>query len=190
MNKILFKESQQFRQWWHIVFILVSIVPSMMMCLYVLFQQVVMGEKVGNSPAPNGVMLVAFLGLGVALWMLFSLKLEVWIDQQGIHYRFFSLILKHKLISKEEIQRFEIRKYKPLLEYGGRGIRTGWGYKWGKAYCVDGNIGLQLYLQNGKKVLFGTQRSQAIEHAMNEIVEARPMIVAFQKNAKTVFKNR
>lgn len=171
MKKILFKESQQFRQWWHIVFILVSVVPSLMMCLYALFQQMVMGVQVGNSPAPNGILIAAFFCLGVVLWMLFSLKLEVWIDQQGIHYRFFPLILKHKLISKEEIQRFEIRKYKPVLEYGGRGIRTGWGYKRGKAYCVDGNIGLQLYLTNGKKVLFGTQRSQAIQYAMMEMME-------------------
>lgn len=171
MKKILFKESQQFRQWWHIVFILLSTVPSMIMCLYVLFQQMVMGEKVGNSPAPNGVMIAAFLGLGVVLWMLFSLKLEVWIDQQGIHYRFFPLIPKSKLISKEEILRFEIRKYKPILEYGGRGIRKGWGYKWGKAYCVEGNTGLQLYLKNGKKVLFGTQLPQGMEYAMRKIVE-------------------
>lgn len=171
MNKILFKESQQFRRWWQIVIVLGATVPSMMICLYGLFQQVVMGVKVGNSPAPNGVMLAVFLGLCILLWILFSLKMVVWIDQQGLHYRFFPLIPKSQLIFKEEILRFEIRKYKPLQEYGGWGIRTGIWNKQGKAYCVDGHTGLQLYLKNGKKVLFGTQRPQAMEYAMKEIVD-------------------
>jgi hypothetical protein len=171
MEKVLFKESQQFRQWWQIVFILIATVPSMVMCLYALFQQMVMGKTVGNSPAPNGVMIAVFLGLCVLLWILFSLKLEVWIDQQGIHYRFFPMIPKSKLISKEEILRFEIRKYKPFLEYGGYGIRKGLWNKWGKAYSVEGNTGLQLYLKNGKKVLFGTHLPQSMEYAMKKIVE-------------------
>lgn len=171
MNKVLFKESQQFRRWWQIVIILLAVGPSMMICLYALFQQIVMGQQVGNSPAPNGVMIAVILGLGVVLWILFSLKMEVWIDQQGLHYRFFPMILKRKLISREEILRFEIRKYKPLLEYGGWGIRKGLWNKRGRAYCVEGNTGLQLYLKNGKKVLFGTQRPQAMEYAMKEMIE-------------------
>ncbi|HLN71825.1 MAG: hypothetical protein ACM3O8_04250 [Methylococcaceae bacterium] len=173
MNKVLFKESQQFRQWWQVVFILVATVPSMILLVYALFQQMVMGVQVGNSPAPNGIMIAVFIGLCILLWILFSLKLEVWIDQQGIHYRFFPLILKSKLIAKEEILRFEIRKYKPLLEYGGWGIRRGVWNKWGRAYCVEGNTGLQLYLRDGKKVLFGTQRPQSIQGAMSEIVEPK-----------------
>lgn len=171
MKKVLFKESQQFRRWWQIVMILLAVGPSMMICLYALFQQMVMGVQVGNSPAPNAVMIAVILGLGVLLWLLFSLKMEVWIDQQGLHYRFFPMILKRKLISREEILRFEIRNYKPLLEYGGWGVRKGLWNKRGRAYCIEGNTGLQLYLKNGKKVLFGTQRPQAMAYAMKEIIE-------------------
>jgi len=143
----------------------------MVICIYALFQQTVRGIQVGDSPAPNGVLIVILVFLFVMLWGYFSLKLEVWIDQEGIHYRFFPLIFKNKLISTVEIQRFEIRKYKPILEYGGWGVRRGFGRKWQRAYNVSGNIGLQLYLTNGKKVLFGTQKPQAIVHAMNEIIK-------------------
>lgn len=118
------------------------------------------------------------------LWGYFKLKLEVWIDQDGIHYRFFPLIRKNRLISKAEIQRFEIRKYNPIIDYGGWGVRFGLGMKlkfnfglgskWGKAYIVSGNTGLQLYLTNGKKVLFGTQRSQAILYTMEEMMKLKP----------------
>lgn len=173
MNKVFFKETQQFRQWWYIVLILTATVPVMIMIIYTLYQQTVKGIQVGDSPAPNEVMIVVFLALCIILWVYFSLKLEVWIDQDGFHYRFFPLIYKNKLISKLEIQRFEIRKYSPILDYGGWGIRHGFGRKWGKAYNVSGNIGLQLYLTSGKKVLFGTQRSQAIIYAMDEMMKTK-----------------
>lgn len=170
MNKVLFREEQQFRQWWWIVLILGATIPAMVMCIYALYQQTVRGIQVGDSPAPNGVLIVVLVFLCIMLWAYFSLKLEVWIDQDGIHYRFFPLIFRNKLISKGEIQRFEIRKYNPIFDYGGWGVRR--GFKWGKVYNVSGNIGLQLYLISGKKVLFGTQRSQAIMYAMEEMMKS------------------
>jgi len=170
MNKVLFKEEQQFREWWWIVLILAATIPAMVMCIYALYQQTVQGIQVGDSPAPNGVLIIVLVFLCIMLWGYFSLKLEVWINQDGIHYRFFPLIIKNKLISKEQIQRFEIRKYSPIFDYGGWGVRR--GFKWGKVYNVSGNIGLQLYLISGKKVLFGTQRSQAIMYAMEEMMKS------------------
>lgn len=171
MDKILFKETQQFRQWWYIVLILGATVPVMVMCIYTLYQQMIRGIQVGDSPAPDGVLIVVFFVLCLMLWIWFSLKLEVWIDRNGIHFRFFPLIYKERIISKEEIQRFEIRKYNPIINYGGWGLKR--SFKWGKAYNVSGNIGLQLYLTNGKKVLFGTQRSQAINYAMEEMMKTK-----------------
>jgi hypothetical protein len=173
MNKVLFKEEQQFRQWWYILMILASIVPVMVMCIYTLYMQIVKNVQIGDTPPPNAVLVVIFLALCVSLWVTFSLKLEVWIDQDGIHYRFFPLVYKDRLISREEIQRYEIRKYSAVYNYGGRGLRRGFGRKWGKALTVSGNSGLQLYLTSGKKVLFGTQRSQAILYAMDEMMKSR-----------------
>ena len=172
MNKVLFKEEQQFRQWWWIVLILGATIPAMVMNIYAIYQQIVRGIQVGDSPVPNVMLIVGLVFLCVALWSYFSLKLEVWIDQDGIHYRFFPLIRKNRLISKAEIERFEIRKYNPIIDYGGWGVRRGFGRKWQRAYNVSGNIGLQLYLTNGKKVLFGTQRSQAILYAMDEMMKS------------------
>lgn len=171
MNRLLFREAQQFREWWQIVLRLAATIPAMMICIYTLYEQVIRGVQVGDSPAPNVVMIFAVIGLGLTLWGSFKLKLEVWIDSEGVHYRFFPLISKNKLISKSEIQRYEMRKYSAVFDYGGRGFRRGLGRKWGKAYTVSGNMGLQLYLTNGNKVLFGTQRSQAIQCAMEEMMK-------------------
>ena len=169
MNKVLFKETQQFRQWWYIMLILSSTVPVMIFSIYSLWKQTKTGIQVGDSPIPNVVLIGLFFAMAFNLWTFLSRKLDVMIDQDGIHFRFPPLIRKTRLVSREEIQRFEIRKYKPIIDYGGWGIKK--RYKWGKAYNVSGNIGLQLYLKNGRKVLFGTQRSQAILYAMEEMMK-------------------
>jgi hypothetical protein len=171
MNKVLFKETQQFRQWWWIVLMLGITIPVIVLSIYSLYQQTVRGIPVGDNPAPNVVLIAQLLFMIILLWLFFSMKLEVWIDQDGIHYRFFPLIYKNKIFSREEIQRYEIRKYSPLLDYGGWGIKK--RFKWGRAYNVSGNIGLQLYLKTGKKVLFGTLRSQAIIYAMDEMMKSK-----------------
>lgn len=171
MNKVLFKEEQQFRQWWQIVVVLGTAVLAVTSFVYTLYQQNVKGIQVGNSPAPNWVMIVALIVVCVSVWSFFAMKLEVRITRDGIYYRFFPVIIREKYISREEILRFEIRKYRAKLEYGGRGVRYGFMHKWGKGYSVSGNIGLQLYLNGGKKILFGTQRSQAIVYAMDEMMK-------------------
>lgn len=60
---------------------------------------------------------------------------------------------------------YEIRKYNAIRDYGGWGVKR--KLRWGRAYNVSGNIGLQIYLNNGKKVLFGTQKPQAMIYAMD-----------------------
>ena len=168
MKKVLFSEKQQFRQWWNILLILVATVPAMIFSGYALYQQTVNGIQVGDEPAPNAVLAIFIVVMMALLWTYLAMKLEVWIDQEGIHYRFWPLIFKERLISIYEIQRYEIRQYRPIIDYGGWGMKK--SFKWGRAYNISGNIGLQLYLNNNKKVLFGTQRQQAILHAMDTVM--------------------
>jgi hypothetical protein len=168
MKKVLFSEKQQFRQWWNILLILVATVPAMIFTGYSLYQQMVNGIQVGDTPAPNAFLAIFIVVMMALLWTYLAMKLEVWIDQEGIHYRFWPLIFKERLISIHEIQRYEIRQYRPIIDYGGWGMKK--SFKWGRAYNISGNIGLQLYLNNNKKVLFGTQRQQAILHAMDTVM--------------------
>lgn len=169
MKKVLFKESQQFRQWWQIILMLLVTVTQIVLCAYTLWMHTVEGVSAGKTSTPVLVLIGVIIAMSVIIWGFFAMKLELEIDSAGIHFRFFPVIRKIRLISREEIQRFEIRKYKPIIDYGGWGIKK--RFKWGKAYNVSGNIGLQLYLKNGRKVLFGTQRSQAITAAMNEMMK-------------------
>jgi len=173
MNKILFKETQQFRQWWLIILVL-AVTVVVIYSFYDLWEREsrqIPGGEIDATAVASYMFLCLILGL--ILWEFLVAKLEVSIDKKGIHYRFFPFpsSFREKVISKAEIQRYEIRKYNALRDYGGWGVRRGYGRKWGPGYIVSGNIGLQLYLTNGKKVLFGTQKPQAIIYAMDEIIK-------------------
>jgi hypothetical protein len=97
------------------------------------------------------------------------MKLYVEITHNDIRFRFPPFLNKWKSINKIEIERFEVRTYKPVWEYGGWGIK---GNTRNKAYNVKGNIGLQIYLKDSKKVLFGTQHKQAIRLAMERMMNS------------------
>ena len=95
---------------------------------------------------------------------LLSLRLYIVIDKNAINYRFFPFHFSWKKIMWGDVETAGIRKYKPISEYGGWGLR--YGFK-GKAYSVSGRIGLQLYLQNGKKILFGTAKPEELSDFLN-----------------------
>jgi hypothetical protein len=91
------------------------------------------------------------LGLGIAVQgsfavLVYVMKLFVRLGSEGLHVRFFPFVKKD--IPLEDIARWEARTYRPLLEYGGWGIRCGWK---GMAYNVSGNQGVQLQFTNGKR---------------------------------------
>ena len=74
------------------------------------------------------------------------------IDEKGIHYRFFPFHRKEKIILWTEIQIAQVRKYDAISEYGGWGLKGGFGKKYGTAINTKGNIGIQLVLTNSKKL--------------------------------------
>jgi uncharacterized protein YlzI (FlbEa/FlbD family) len=53
-----------------------------------------------------------------------------------------------------------------LGEYGGWGLRYSFNKKRGNAINVSGDIGIQLTLTNGKKLLIGTQKKEAVNRVL------------------------
>lgn len=142
-NETLFTEKQRFTQWWFWLIILLVVA-------FAFYYEESTLERV--------------VALIIPLF-LFILNLETEISQEGIRVRFFPFHLKKKFFAWDEIAKAEVREYSPLLEYGGWGIRRG---KSGRAYNVKGNIGLQLVLKNGKKVLIGTQKAEELKQILAE----------------------
>ncbi len=152
-----FNESQSFNQWWLKAILFIPLFEGV---AFMLSDYQNKGEIQSDS--------LIFLGIVVLIvGFVFMCKLVVSIDEAGVSYRFWPIQLKGKRIDWSNIEKAYIRTYQPLWEYGGWGIR--WTFKNGKAYNIKGNIGLQLELKNGKRILIGTGEQQKLESYLQNI---------------------
>ncbi len=157
-----FKETQRFDQWW-IKLILITVVIVTFVPLFFLFKE--------NDAASNDAfipVLIAVLVTVVSIVLLYLFRLETMIDAKGIHYQFFPF--GKKSLTWQEISECYVREYSPLKEFGGWGIRWGWGFN-GRAYNVKGNKGIQVVLKSGKKILFGTQKESEAKNVIESYKE-------------------
>jgi len=144
----LFEENQKFKQWWLWVILLSFPIISV-------------------SPFDDNPINFTYVLIGLALPLIFYLfELRIKISKKGLHYQFFPFHFKYHTINIDKIEKIEALKYKPLVDYGGWGIR--YGFK-GKAYNVSGNLGIKVYLTNGRNILFGSQKHKELEKALKQI---------------------
>jgi len=174
MDRIYFTEEQKFDQVWFRLIIILSWVPLVVIFGIGIYQQLILKKPWGNHPTSDAGLLLTtafvFLIMAGTTWLTFSLRLITEVTEEGLKYRFPPLINKFKTIPKGMIADYQVRKYNPIGEFGGWGIKVGTFGK-GKAYNVKGNIGLQLILKDNKKILFGTQRPDALQAAMDKLMK-------------------
>jgi hypothetical protein len=120
---------------------------------------------------PGDVLLLAIAPVVVVLVAsLISLsRLDVDVTDQGVSIAF-RYLWPTRRIAFADIVGIEVRRYNPLLEYGGWGVRLGpqgWGY------MTSGNVGVQLRLRKGLAVLIGSTRPDELEAAIRAGVEAQ-----------------
>lgn len=157
-TKAFFNERQYFRQWWVIViFLLLNL-----LFVYAFVTQVIMGVPFGNNPMSNGGLIAVLVFMAVFAALFFSINLQTRVFHDGIQLRFFPFI-RNKSFLFSEIEEASIRQYKPLIEFGGWGLRANFS---GVAYTISGNQGLQLKLKNGKQFLIGTRKPEELAKAI------------------------
>jgi hypothetical protein len=106
--------------------------------------------------------------------LIFSSTLETRIDEVGITYRFSPIHSKTRNIPWDGLEECGVRKYSPILEYGGWGFRGGIKSKLfgigknGVAFNVRGKIGIQMKLKDGSKILIGTQKMAQAEEVIKK----------------------
>ena len=112
--------------------------------------------------------LICILPVILIMALFFLMNLKTVINLQGIHIQFFPFIREPKVFLWKDIQKIELKKYQPMVEYGGYGIR---GLGDDKAYNIQGDIGLKLYFKDGKKLMLGTQKPNEINKIVREICQ-------------------
>jgi len=154
MNTAPFFAERQWllRHWWPLLLLPTLLVPLVLW----------LAPRNGASP-PWGVFALA----GLALGLVAGLVLDVRLDAAGAHYRLLPLQWRWRHLAWPEVARAYLRRYDPLGEYGGWGIK---GTSQNRAYNIANDEGLQLELRDGRRVLLGTQRPAELKRALAKLL--------------------
>ncbi len=167
-TELIYREEQRFGSWlrWLIALLMALAVP------FSIFSLTKIPSEQGSSDIlPILTLITAGICVPIAVALLFLLlKLETEVRSDGLYIRFFPAHIHFKRFTAEDLSECYARKYKPLLEYGGWGIRC--SLRKGKAYNVSGNKGVQLVFKSGKRLLIGSQRAEELEEAIRSIMES------------------
>lgn len=148
-----FQEEQKFDQWW------IHAITGLTFAgwLYLFFIQI-------KEKTPVNLIPFIVMGMFVILLIIFfyTVKLTTQIGPNGVKARFSSDFFS-KEFKWDEIKQIFIRKYSPVAEYGGWGIR---GFGRAKAYNVSGNYGIQIVTRDNKKFLIGTKEPEKVKRVL------------------------
>lgn len=154
-EKILFYEKQRLTQWWlWLTVIVVQLVP-----MFLNFRKLYLAGFMEKPEIMLSTVGSSVFILILSLLLIYSIKLETKITEQGVYVRLFPLGFSFKFYPFSNMTAYYVRKYHPVREYGG------WGYKGrsgNRALSIWGDRGLQMELPNGNKLLVGTRRPQEI----------------------------
>ena len=157
-----YSEKQRFRQWW--LWALILIAPAML--LWLIFQTIVLDQSANNEFVGNVWIIVISLIFGAGMpAFIYMTTLSTEVRNDGVYVRFNTLHINWIVFEFNDIQKAEALTYRPIMEYGGWGIRFG---KNGKAYNVSGNKGVLLTLSKGKTILIGSQKHEELSLAITQ----------------------
>ena len=142
---------------------------GLLVAAFVVVAVVTIVEVVAGRPAEVWLIVVGPLVVLVVAVLLSLSHLDVDVTDEGVTIAF-RYVWPARRIGFSEIVGLEVRRYDPLLEYGGWGVRlgpNGWGY------MTIGNEGVQLRLRKGLPVLIGSARPRELEAAIRASVEAQ-----------------
>ena len=154
---VVYREEQRFRQWW--LWGLLTVLTIFWIVIILMTFDVI-------------VILSAFiLDFGLILFM-YKLKLDTEVTDIGIKIRFWPFHREWLLFEFKNIESFTEVKYKPLVDYGGWGIRYGiFDRLHAKAYTVSGNRGIMIQMRDNNNVLIGSQCSSEFYSSVSLILD-------------------
>jgi hypothetical protein len=164
---VIFREEQRFAAWLNLL-VYLSMGLAVLLTIFALKKEYTEKGPLGTQELLLTV--IAGIGVPIAIAALFLfLKLITEVRSDGVYVRFLPFHIHFKRFASEDLSEYYAREYKPIIEYGGWGIRYGLSGN-GKAYNVSGNKGVQLVFKNGRRLLIGSQRDEELEQAIRSIV--------------------
>jgi hypothetical protein len=146
---VLFHEEQAFRQW-HAMLVL-AMPPAAL--IFVTVRHLVWHNPWGTPPVSNGGLLFLAVLLVLVYVRLITVRLVTELRPAEIAVGLRGLWRKRR-ISLDQVRTARTVEYDPIRDFGGYGVRSGLR---GQAYIARGNRGVELEVQDGRKVLIGSQ---------------------------------
>lgn len=152
-----FEEKQNFDQWW-----LISIISlAEAGIIYGLFQ-----ETSGFSQIEDPLRILFAILSMILLLTIFLFRLHTRISSAGVVATFHPFPFLTRKFEWNEIDRIYVRRYSPISEYGGWGIR---GLFPAKAYNVSGYYGIQIVTKDDHNFLIGTQKPEEVKKVLKKL---------------------
>lgn len=151
--KVEFYEKQKFTQWWlWLLLTITGILPIIGVFSHLVFPEVEADSMMDNSTTT---IFAAVMVVVILLFLVMNLTTDI--DQKKIKINFFPFVKKS--IYWKDVKKAEV------IDYGFVG---GWGIRlfteYGTVYNMRGNKGLALELQNGKRLVIGTQKEEELRN--------------------------
>jgi len=148
----VFRERQRFGPWWVWVLLGVGVVAAWTYLVVAV---------AGDEPLAGPMVLVATIGIALPVFFAVA-RLDVAVYDDRVEIDFFPL--RRRTIALRDVAGARARRYRPVREYGGWGIK-GWSTK-KIAYNVRGDHGVELTLHDGRTVLIGSQHAGELAAAV------------------------
>jgi len=169
-GKVIYKETQSFKYTWS--WYLMIAVAVLMFSIFGrgFYQQIIMGSEWGDRPMSDASLIITMIfsvGLTAGIVVFISIhKLVIQVDEGTVRYKFYPYFSQYRTLTSDKVKKLYVRKYKPILEFGGWGYRMRWKKK---AFNIKGNWGLQIEFRDGKKLLLGTQKPKELDKAIDQL---------------------
>lgn len=160
MSKILYKEEQRFRRWEVFALLVFLMIGS---SYHYIELYISGGYDVGLLTLQYSLIAIILTGALAYLW---SIRLILKIDKDGIQYQFFPLHYRKHKVKWEEIESYEFIDTPTSAELSGWAVRLG---TWERSFTVSGRTGLSLTLKDGQQLFIGTQHPEGLKATLGRM---------------------
>jgi hypothetical protein len=161
---VIFREEQRFRQLWLWCILLVTLGGCVAPFVAFLIESGPDRDEAEYKAILISTLVSAGIMLAVAI-LIYCMNLVTEVRPSGLYVKYFPFHLSFKKIPLEDVAEMKAVTYRPVMEYGGWGIRRRWRGK-GKAYNVRGNRGVRIDYHSGRDILIGSQRADEFAQAL------------------------
>lgn len=155
-NKILYSEYQPCRS----ILIWLITVAVAGYIWFATYHQIILGNPAGTKPAPDLLLVFIWIVFGILFPLaVYKARLSLKIDSKNFTYKFFPLHLNTHSYPVQQIQNIEPVHIRPILHFGGWGIR--FGFK-GKGYIMKGGKGVKVSFKSGRPIYFSANDADSI----------------------------